>query len=531
MVYSNSLNSDFKLYGNTCPKSYGSGADYSQAPAAKALGVDPALAGWIEEAKAYIREVQSGQTRVDDPAAYQELVTQQLPWAMSQAQQSGWGDPGMVGGDYGQQQGPQVNDFGGEMGPDGTFNYDIMKTEIGFTGDGTRNDVYGTDNTLNLEQPSAHASFEMTQDKGVDVLKVVVTTSKGTAVYYYDAHDSADFLLNANIADPSKVSGLESLPAELQNKIHVEKFDPEKKDAAASQDSSVPGTYNETTHEWEYEAESADETISFMAEPGENQVHKVWGNADISVKPSDTVAITPALNAKAADADPNNDEIFVIVTHRDGTKDTYKCQPGFNCTVHAQGFQTAFGGGKVGDPPPDGWKWGDRVSINGGAESVGTNESSSAARAMVDGLLSLAGKSEAQLLNALKSAGYTEFNTIDDLLEAVKNKTFPGEKPTGRLLTALSILDPTLSKEVIASQSGDIRDADGTKKTHTVAAMNRLMEFLTVLYPDSNISLAHPNLEDWAAPLEFTIDGKTYMWGGEENNRMSVYDDQEETYI
>lgn len=312
----------------------------------KALGSNPALLGWLEDARTYYNDVMSGVNPMPDSAAWNEFLNQKQWAEMTAFGGSGGDDLGLdMGYDPEEDQGPTINGYDGVRGPNG-WNYDTVQTHIGFTGDNTRNDVYGTDNTLSFDQPSAKNSFEITTDHGVQVLKVVTTTSTGTMVTYYDSWESADFKLNVLMADESKVSGLDSLPEELRNKIEVEKFDPNKKPEEVIQQSSLSGQAVEgEENAYYYEVESVDQSVDFRLKAGDNETHYVVGNSNISLPVSSHADVSEG----PFEVNGDSYDYKIEVTHKDGSTDTIYTKKPFTVNVNAVEGYTTFNGAAVAD--------------------------------------------------------------------------------------------------------------------------------------------------------------------------------------
>lgn len=345
---------------------------YSTTPHSKSLGGNSELADWLDQAGAYYKSVMSGETKKPDPQAWGEFLNE-MSWAKSQAYGAGntFGDPMSSDGMDAPAQ-SSTNDFGGELGPQGNWTYDLTKTDIPFTGDKSRNDIFGSDNTVNLEQPSAKTSFEMTQDQGVPVLKVVVTTAKGSAVYYYDNYASPDFKLGVNMADISKVSGLDTLPADLKAKITLAKFDPSKKSTIVAPQSNVSGTpVDGEKNAFYYEVESADQTIDFHPKAGENETHYAVGNSTISLPVSSKAAVTSG----AFKVNGDTYDFKVVVKHKDGSTDTFYTKKPFTNHINAvQGYVTFDGVAPTDGAVPDTYK--DVFSLNGSGSTSGTDSTS-----------------------------------------------------------------------------------------------------------------------------------------------------------
>jgi len=318
-------------------KAYHSGNEASVKT--KALG-NPALLDWLEEARDYYRGVMNGEYERPDPNAWQEFLNQKQ-WAEIQAFGNGGGDPGMDLGYEPEEQGPTVNAYEGEMGENGGWHYDMVHTDIGFTGDNSRNDVYGSDNTLTFEQPSAKSTFEMTMDHGVQVLKVTTTTSKGTMVTYYDSWESADFKLNVLQADETKVSGLEALPAELQAKINVEKYDPNKKPEEVLNQASITGKPVEgEENAYYYEVETVDQCVDFRLKAGDNETHYVVGDSNVSLPVSSHADVTEG----PFEVNGDTYDYRIVVTHNDDSTDTIYVKKPFKVNVNAVEGYTTFNG-------------------------------------------------------------------------------------------------------------------------------------------------------------------------------------------
>lgn len=288
----------------------------------KALGASNSeLAQWMEDAKDYLRAVRNGDVEKPSPQAWSEFLGW-MQWAESRLGSAGtsWGDPmSEMGTPDVQTEG--VNEFGGEMGPQGSFNYDMSKTVIGFTGDKTRNDSYGTDNTL-IFPPSAKVNCEMTTDHGVEVLKITVTTSQGSAVYYYDQHSAAEFKLDIQVPNASQVKGLDV----LKGKITVSK--PGDKSKAATEQTTVIGTPVEGKPDsYYYEAKNSEETLVFSPQAGKNETHYVFGKLNLAELPvSSKVAVQKSDNAEY--------DYKIIVTHKDKSTDTFYVRKPFTTQIN-----------------------------------------------------------------------------------------------------------------------------------------------------------------------------------------------------
>jgi len=323
---------------NVQAKSYSDAQFNSSAPGlpsnSKALGgqADPALVQWFQDALAYKNAVEAGQATPPDPVAYQEFL-KQIDWAKQQlfSNTAGSGnnwDP-MAGESGGEPQPGAGNDFGGELGPDGNWSYDHVSTHIGFTGDNTRNDVFGTDNTLNLDMPSAKVTCETTTDQGVEVLKVTVTTAQGTAVYYYDNFRDPDFKLKINVPNEEQVTGAES----FADSIEVAKFETSDPDAPA--EGPEPSSNKEDN--WYVYDGRVGEQMEFNPTAGEDEIHEVYGDLGINTLTSDHVNLTKGI--------PGDAKGFkIVVKHEDGSTDTFYVHEGFHMNINAVPQNVSFDG-------------------------------------------------------------------------------------------------------------------------------------------------------------------------------------------
>lgn len=305
--------------------------------ASKFLGGSSDLGTWWEQANEYYTDVKNGKAEKPSEPEWQEFLNQ-MNWADQTLHPYG-GNPDAAYmddegnyGDYGNQ-GPVINEFGGKEGPNkGSFNYDMVSTHIGFTGDNTRNDIFGTDNSIDLDTPSAQVTTEITQDHGVSVLKVIVKTSDGTAVYYYDDYTNPDFKLDINIPNINKVTGLTGLPAELQAKIHAKKFDPNAKPEEQVPESSVPGKPVDGQPNTYYYEGTAGQVIDFTpVGSGPNGVTKIFdidSDANISLKNGDHVNVTLAPAGSDYDFD-------MTITHKDGSKHVIHMNKPFKTNLNA----------------------------------------------------------------------------------------------------------------------------------------------------------------------------------------------------
>jgi len=480
------------------------------APAGGGGAANPELASWYEQAYAYYNAVMAGDPNTPKPDAQSwSNFMAQMQWA---SQQLGYGgaqawDPSMGGG-YGPQgpmgqQGPQSNQFGGMSGTMDNWVYTDEKNTVGFTGDGTH-DLWGNDVTINVAPTSASVTVENTTDTRFQpnepVVKITVTDpATGTqAVYFVHDYDPAN-------GDKIKINTVNAAQQVVNNtgdttSITTGKFTPGGAGGEGTKpDASIEGVVQENG-DILYEPEFAGGTIDFWANPGESQVHVVYSDANISVKPSDNVNVSM-----------DTDGVMVVtVTHRDGTQDTYKVQKGYKANVNVNAEYITYGTPPVSsdEVPAD---LAERLTVNGGTSASGETTGGASADAIVSALLDATGRTEAQLINALKAAGYT-YNTIAELKTAIKDKEFPPEKPDARLVNFLRIIDGDLAtaSSELYELLGAGSDKDSQKKSKTEEVHNRLVTLLQALYPDAIVSPGPIKSGNFAGAISFN--GDDFNW-------------------
>lgn len=432
-------------------------ANQGSAPASKNLGTsaDPALVQWLEQATAYYNAVMAGDPNTPKPSQEEwNAFLSQLQWAQQQLGygQTGW-DPGMGGGFSGGSNAGQSNQFGGMAGTMDNWVYTQAKSEIGFTGNGTH-DIWSNEIILDVAPVSAQVTIEYTTDTRFqppeEVAKIVIKDpATGTeAVYFvHDFDPSAGDTIEIRTPEASQVTDTAGIAT--WNEFVA------ASGASNKPDASIPGV-EQPDGTLLYEPEFAGEVVDFWAQPGENQTHQVYADANISVKPSDEVEFR-----KGPDG-----QIIVEVTHSDGSTDTYLVEKGYkvNVNVNEEYIQ--------GEIPAS---IQNRVTINGATESSGGTMDGGA---ILDALLSATGRSESQLLSALQAAGYGDIS-IDEFKELLSEGKLTSPIDN-KLLKLLTILDPTLA-EVIQGALSHQEDIESSFEQ----IQKRLVELLSILDPNS----------------------------------------------
>ncbi len=288
---------------------------------AKALGSDPALAQWYQEAYAYYQNVASGQSPQPDTASWNEFLTQmnwayqQLSYASQGAQSFDFLDSGS-GVDNSQAADP----FGGLLGTNGNWIHNNAEAQMGFLG-GYSREVWSNEITYDVAPLSAHTQVVKTMDTSVqppvEVIKIKTMDPATGTEDVITIHDWEDADITIRAGDPSSVTGADALG------ITVEEFK-EGNSAPAVQQSSIPGeAHAELDNYWIYEARVG-ETIEFRPEPsgeGDVEYHEIYGDFRIVGRTSDHFVVS-----KGMPGEP--DGYTVEVRHRDGSKDIFYVNKG-----------------------------------------------------------------------------------------------------------------------------------------------------------------------------------------------------------
>ncbi|MFO1462298.1 MAG: hypothetical protein U1F66_00830 [bacterium] len=473
------------------------------APVTKSLGnpANPQLVQWYEQAYAYYNAVLSGSEAKPDPAKWQDFLNQ-MQWAASQlgyGGQPGW-DPlqgGSAPGAQGGMPGGQLQlPEGAARGPMGNIVWNSERADITCNGGHEVNDIWSNEVNLNIPSLSAKVTAELTQDTRLqppeDVLKIIVRDPATQAETVYFVHDYQDAKIKINAPTQKQVTdNTDSAGVDLVTWGEYKATDP--KDPHAKPDASIPGKVQDDGS-IVYEPEFSGGTIDFWANPGENQKHVVYSDANISVKPSDEVTVHKQ----------SNGVIEIVVKHKDQSTDTYLVQKGYKVNVNCNAEYVTFAGKPGTEGVPEELR--DRVTLNGGEETDPAKGGASSGE-IVDSLLEATGRTEAQLLSALKSAKYP-YKSVSDLKKAIEKGEFPGT-PNDQLIDFLRILDPDLNKQ--AKSLSDLIPTGNTSKIKSArdAVQKRLADLVQALMPNAIVSTTTPKN---AIGGGLVIDGKTYEW-------------------
>lgn len=505
--------------GGTPPKAL------SQGPKAKQLGADPTLASWYEQAWAYYNAVQSGQVEAPDPAALQELIAQ-MNWAYQQLQGGGAGmwDP-TVGGDP---MGPPNNE------PQ-TIYYDYEENEMTATGEPVTHHSFGNEDTIIVPSMAAEISVVRVMSNDVqpptEVWKVVVKNRiTGAEEVFISEADH----LTIKAPEPDKQIKGNFPPDQLS----IEEYDMEKAGEKGSNGDivSIEGTLNKDTGEIEYEAASTNEadTIDFNPKgtgvEGDEETHRVWGNLNISVSPSDKVQVLDGAD------NPGDGGYTIIVTHKDGSKDIIIAMPGTRqVNINADPLNVTWGENAVSDPNgivPEGF--GDDITINGGVNVEDLDEEE---LGFLADLMEITGKDFDAILAALNEAGFKTqdgkaFESLQDVLTAMKEGHFPPQEMSLQIFQLVAFLDD--GEDGLQEINAEVIEALGDQDYQLVNELEkkfyeRLEEVLDALY-QGEISIQQ---DEKAEGIKINGDKYFIQWWDEAEkmpDRLVRLDDQLDQY-
>lgn len=292
------------------------------------------LAAWYEDAIAFYNAVLSGTEQQPDPARWAELM-EQMQWA---SQQLGLGqdwDP--TADSAAPAAGLEPDAFGGVPGTMNNYAYNEETARLGFSADGVVRDIWSNDFTLDVAPLSAKVTAEKTQDTRhnppEDVIKIVVKDPATGKENVYFVHDYQDAKIKINVPQASQVTN------QVGDPVTVGKF---TKGGSGSESKVAGEAFKDGTL---YEAPTAADTIEFTPQAGENAIHYVIGNSDISLPVSSKAAVS-------ASDKPEYDH-KIVVTHKDGSTDTYYVRKEFKTNINAVKDYVQFGQNEAGKVPSE----------------------------------------------------------------------------------------------------------------------------------------------------------------------------------
>ncbi|HCU23530.1 MAG TPA: hypothetical protein DF383_00820 [Deltaproteobacteria bacterium] len=291
-----------------------------------------------------------------DATAWQEFMNQ-MQWAAGQlygTQLGGtsWGENFPPTGST-----SEPNPFGGTPGTMDNWVYTDEKTRIGFTGEGTH-DIWGNDVTIEVAPTSAKVTSEVTTDTrfqpNEQVLKIIVTDPATGSEAVYFVHDFNDAKVKINTPTPNQVT----IGAGTETYVSKGKFKSDGPSGGGRQASVDPEVLEDGTLLYEVPVGT---TIDFLPKgsgtAGENEIHEVWGKANISTMPSDELTVAQGMPGDTGG-------YTVTIKHRDGSSDTFYVHKGFDINLKAMPEHIAWGSGPMGAETGVPAPFNDHITIN-----------------------------------------------------------------------------------------------------------------------------------------------------------------------
>ncbi|MFO1464115.1 MAG: hypothetical protein U1F66_10100 [bacterium] len=455
------------------------------------------LVAWYEQAYAYYNAVVSGAEAQPSAQAWQSFLDQ-MQWAAAQlgyqSPGNSW-DPsiGMTGNQGSRGQGVPE---GAVLGAMGNVVWNQSEAHIVAQSDPRAQDIWSNEVTLDVTSLSAQVTSEITTDTRLsppeEVLKIIVKDPATGMESCYFVHDYEDANIEIRTSEQKQIQDASG------GLVAWQRYEASTGTGNSHPDASIEGV-DQGDGTLVYEPEFAGETVDFWANPGENQVHVVYANANISVKPSDEVAVQ-----ETAD----NGTITVIVKHKDGSTDTYRIEKGYSVNVNVNEEYITLAGQAGTEGIPESYDG--RVTLNGGAEDS-EDPSWKDPETLIASLLEMTGRpsgeqGEMQLLAALKNSGWDEFQGItgvkegmEKLAQLISEGKFPGDLTENmqKLIDLAEILQPSLK---------DRSDKQGAK-----AFLEGMGEILQLLMPDHiiGVSTDPASKNPWKGSL--SVDGETII--------------------
>lgn len=313
-----------------------------QGPRPKALGADPSLATWYQQAYAYYQSVQSGREPFPDNAAWDDFLNQ-MNWAYEQLHGPSWAgeewgdiepwDPAADG--YGSPQGSQAYDpYGGIQGPGGNWIHNSRGADITFMGGAIR-DIWSNDVKIRVPSLSATVHVVAITDQSVQppeqIYKIVVTDQATGQEDIYHVHDIED----------ADIEILTYTEGQLQDETGEMKWS-ELKDGVGDDFAEVVNYPVEDLADGTHLVEAPmgqliDFTPLWDSEDTNPETWEFWGDFNLNLRPSDRVQVLEGA--------PNDPEGFTIkITQRNGKVITIHTHEGFKGNLNANPENITWGG-------------------------------------------------------------------------------------------------------------------------------------------------------------------------------------------
>lgn len=313
-------------------------------------GQDPALSQWVEQNRYVYDSIVNGSSDLSqtDQAQFMDWWN----WATGGAEGAGtgWGDDfDMEAVEEGYDDGSMVSadPFGAQPGSMGNLVMTEGEARVGFFGEARPYDIWAKNFILDVSSTAATVTAEQTMDTRFNpaesVVKLTVkdkATGKESVYFLHDVDADTKIKINTpgadkivnNIADPTIVvtTGEYKKPTQI--------------DPNAAPESSVPA--EEIDGNLVVEAPIGQTIELTPAGNGEDQTWEVYGDYNLSVRPSDQVVVTRT---------GTSPDVYTIeVTHRNGEKDTYLIKPPSKGNLNATPANVSFIDGSASGNGPHG---------------------------------------------------------------------------------------------------------------------------------------------------------------------------------
>jgi len=333
------------------------GSDMSTAAANNQNGGGDTIDTWLGKARAWFdwyQGVLSGKVplQAGEKAPTQTDLAQMQQWYQwalhSSPSGSNWDPSAPQGSIPGPAQGIPS---GAKQGPMGNVVFNSEKAETTYNASTMPVDVLSDEFTLNVDVKVKGVSVEKTKDTrlnpATDMIKITVNdpTSVPSQTVYFVQPD-AKIKINTVGGKGVTQNGTDTLKlpdGSAQVSIGSYQASATNSDGSTAAESSMPGVedpLNPGTFTYKPDFETGDK-IDFFSQPGKNQTHVVFANANITTKPGDTANATLAANG----------DLTIKVTHTDtpATSDTYVIKAGYNATLNINKEYISFDGNKSAD--------------------------------------------------------------------------------------------------------------------------------------------------------------------------------------
>jgi len=326
-------------YTLTTHKSLGTTANPAPAQAPAGENLASQCMDWVNQNRSVYEAIVSGGSGLSQ--ADQSQFMQYWSYAISTAHGSNWNPAPVLGAQDPTMGQPQANlPAGAKLGPMGNIVFNTEKAESTYAPSNMPTDVLSDEFTLNVDSKVKDVSVEKTKDTrlnpATDVIKITVKDPfSAPSETTYFVQPEAKININTIGAKGVTQKGTESLKLDDGSaQITVGKYSDADSSGSDTAESSMPGVEDKMNPgTLTYKPDFEGETIDFHSLPGKDQTHEVYANANISVRPGD----------KADATLESTGDLKIVVSHDDGTKDTYEIKKGYNANININKAYMTFG--------------------------------------------------------------------------------------------------------------------------------------------------------------------------------------------